>query len=96
MESTAPKLQTKKWKNSKILISIVFWVVTVGGAILYTDWNNRKALEIQQAEIQQVLDIERGVTCPALLSIARTPRDTLIVMKNKPICVEYVFENMDQ
>jgi len=69
----------------------LFIGTVIGGAL----WRDHDLQIKQQAEIEKVLEMERAVTCPALLSIARTPRDTLIVMKNKPVCVEYVFDNMD-
>lgn len=36
----------------------------------------------------------KTVICPSFLSIARSPRDTLIVMRNEPLCTEYVLENL--
>lgn len=32
--------------------------------------------------------------CPALLSIGRSSRDTLIVMKAEPLCNSFVLENL--
>jgi hypothetical protein len=32
--------------------------------------------------------------CPALLSISRSARDTLIVMKAEPLCDNYVLANL--
>jgi hypothetical protein len=32
--------------------------------------------------------------CPALLSISRSARDTLIVMKAEPLCNNYVLSNL--
>ena len=33
-------------------------------------------------------------SCPSLLSIARSSRDTLIVMKYEPLCNEYLMDNL--
>ena len=37
---------------------------------------------------------EQQITCPSLLSIARSARDTLIVMRDKSMCTEYMLENL--
>lgn len=43
----------------------------------------------------KLLEEERKATaCPSLLSIARSSRDTLIVMKNEPLCVSFVLDNL--
>ena len=34
------------------------------------------------------------VVCPSFLSIARSARDTLIVMRNEPLCNSYVLDNL--
>jgi hypothetical protein len=34
------------------------------------------------------------IVCPSLLSIARSPRDTLIVMRSEPLCNSYVLETL--
>ena len=40
-------------------------------------------------------DITRqATTCPALLSISRSARDTLIIMKAEPLCNVYVLDNL--
>lgn len=36
----------------------------------------------------------KEVACPSLLSIGRTSRDTLIVMKVQPLCNDYVLDNL--
>jgi hypothetical protein len=36
----------------------------------------------------------KAVVCPSFLSIARSPRDTLIVMRNEPLCNRYVLDNL--
>lgn len=32
--------------------------------------------------------------CPSLLSISRSARDTLIVMKAEPLCINFVLNNL--
>jgi hypothetical protein len=40
-------------------------------------------------------DVTRQTTaCPALLSISRSARDTLIIMKAEPLCNVYVLDNL--
>jgi hypothetical protein len=40
-------------------------------------------------------DITRQATaCPALFSISRSARDTLIIMKAEPLCNVYVLDNL--
>lgn len=36
----------------------------------------------------------KKVVCPSFLSIARSARDTLIVMRNEPLCNQYVLDNL--
>lgn len=36
----------------------------------------------------------KNSSCPSLLSISRSARDTLIVMKAEPLCNEYVLETI--
>jgi len=36
----------------------------------------------------------KKVVCPSFLSIARSARDTLIVMRNEPLCNVYVLDNL--
>ena len=40
-------------------------------------------------------DTRRSTACPALLSISRSARDTLIIMKAEPLCNEYVLANLN-
>lgn len=36
----------------------------------------------------------KSVACPSLYSIARSSRDTLIVMKNVDVCNDYMMDNL--
>jgi len=36
----------------------------------------------------------QSTVCPSLLSIGRSPRDTLIIMRNEPLCNQYVMDNL--
>jgi hypothetical protein len=61
-------------------------VVTIVALLWYTDYlktiDNNNAVQRQQ------------VVCPSFLSIARSSRDTLIVMRNEPLCNSYVLDNL--
>lgn len=37
---------------------------------------------------------QREIACPSLLSIGRSARDTLIIMKVEPLCNDYVLNNL--
>lgn len=49
-------------------------------------------LDIKNSQIRKNAWKEKS--CPSLLSIARSSRDTLIVMKFEPICNEYVMDTL--
>ena len=61
-------------------------VVAFVALLWYTDYlntiDNKNAAQRQQ------------VVCPSFLSIARSARDTLIVMRNEPLCNSYVLDNL--
>jgi hypothetical protein len=40
-------------------------------------------------------EVKKENACPSLLSITRSARDTLIVMKAEPLCNEFVLENLE-
>jgi hypothetical protein len=48
----------------------------------------------REINLNQKIEEERALTCPSLLSVADDARDTLIIMKNKTICIQYVLENL--
>lgn len=61
-----------------IILSIVF-IFTLRWLITTTNENENKRQE---------------VACPSLLSIGRSARDTLIIMKVEPLCNDYVLDNL--
>lgn len=67
----------------QVPLSLVFALVAL---LWYTDYlktiDNNNAAQRQQ------------VVCPSFLSIARSARDTLIVMRNEPLCNSYVLDNL--
>jgi hypothetical protein len=61
-----------------LTLSLVF----LYGLYTYDTYSQRRASERQ------------NVVCPSFLSIARSARDTLIVMRNEPLCNRYVLDNL--
>jgi len=80
-------MNTIIFNSVKRIILVVFWGVMVPIAVVY----GAVKFKIKEAEN---LKQERIVTCPSLLSVARSARDTLIVMKNKRMCTEYMLDNL--
>lgn len=73
-------MRTKiNWGNVK------FWMLLIG-IIGFTAWSIKVDITTNE-EYKQV-------ACPSLFSIARSSRDTLIVMKNVDACNEYMMENL--
>lgn len=56
-------------------------------AFLYGSYLYNKTIDRQNARRQEIV-------CPSFLSIARSARDTLIVMRNEPLCNRYVLDNL--
>ena len=66
----------------KTIVLAGFSVVFLYGSYLYN-----KTIDRQNARRQEIV-------CPSFLSIARSARDTLIVMRNEPLCNRYVLDNL--
>jgi len=45
-------------------------------------------------KINQYNTVKADTICPSLLSIGRSARDTLIVMKAEPVCNKYVLDRL--
>ena len=78
---------TKGFRNFVRPLQVPLSLVVAFVAILwYSDYlttvGNKNAVQRQQ------------VVCPSFLSIARSARDTLIVMRNEPLCNSYVLDNL--
>jgi hypothetical protein len=72
----------------------VFWdsalyigMMAIIGWMVYIDLQENKANAA-------ALSSRKDAVCPALLSIARSARDTLIVMKSESVCNEFVLEHL--
>jgi hypothetical protein len=75
-------------KTTKKIDWLVWTVVVVGisGGV----WFQRKS----QVEESIALSKRREIICPSLLSIGRSSRDTLIIMKNEDLCNQFVLDNL--
>jgi hypothetical protein len=80
---------TETTKIRKTINDIIFWL---GGAILIT----AVAFGTHRYEQYNVrLSIARkDAICPSLLSVSRSARDTLIVMKAEPLCNTFVLDSL--
>jgi hypothetical protein len=68
----------------------VKWVLfAIAGLLLFAYWMQEVDREQYRLNKQR-----QEVVCPSFLSIARSSRDTLIVMRNEPLCNSYVLDNL--
>jgi hypothetical protein len=74
--------------NSKQLI-LSCGILSIVGIVLTAGifQRNTKQLLVQQTARKEVV-------CPSFLSIARSARDTLIIMRNDTLCNRYVLDNL--
>jgi ABC-type iron transport system FetAB permease component len=70
---------------TRVKRSFVLAAISVG--FLYASYLYNKTINRQNARRQEIV-------CPSFLSIARSARDTLIVMRNEPLCNRYVLNNL--
>lgn len=69
-----------------VFSSGMLFIVCAIGLIYVAITNDERQLK-QTRERQEIV-------CPSFLSIARSARDTLIVMRNEPLCNSYVLDNL--
>jgi len=48
----------------------------------------------RENERKIAMEQRKNVICPSLLSIGRSARDTLIIMKNESLCNEFVLDTL--
>ena len=78
---------TKDTKDKLILAGLLVSIVGVLWVAGYTrDKRDQRVRAAQEARKETV--------CPSFLSIARSARDTLIVMRNEELCNRYVLDNL--
>lgn len=76
-------------KTKKIINDVLFWsgiTLTIVSAFYGIRYYNE---QVNAANIARQESI-----CPALLSISRSARDTLIVMKAEPLCNGFVLDSL--
>jgi large-conductance mechanosensitive channel len=85
--NTAEIVKKKQALNyRRFLLNLIFFVA-IPITIIY--------FSIRQVEINKQKYVnEQQITCPSLLSIARSARDTLIVMRDKSMCTEYMLTHL--
>lgn len=74
-------------KIKEVVFSSTTVIVVASVGLLYLAYTNDE----RQAENARQ---RQEVVCPSFLSIARSARDTLIVMRNEPLCNSYVLDNL--
>lgn len=73
--------------DKKTLAGITIGVI---GVVAFTMWLAGSVIADKEAQYQA----RKEVVCPSFLSITRSARDTLIVMRNEPLCNSYVLDNL--
>lgn len=68
-------------------VKFAMYAVTIFAVLLSGSMYLGKSLKKQE-------NARKDVVCPSFLSIARSARDTLIVMRNEPLCNRYVLDNL--
>lgn len=70
----------------RAIVSMVVWIALAGvglyGVYLYDN------------HVKATMAARQVIVCPSFLSIARSARDTLLVMRNDPLCNRYVLDNL--
>jgi hypothetical protein len=83
-------MMTEVTKKRKIDWHVIkYWSVTLSFIVgliyinkIYNEQQSKRQYEWQQ------------IACPSLLSISRSSRDTLIIMKSEPLCSTYLLDNL--
>ena len=75
------------WTNIKRTITLAVWLVGIT-AVFQIGMMMHETNKIES-------EVRKESVCPSILSIARSARDTLIVMKAEPLCNEFVLENLE-
>lgn len=81
-KDTSVHIERVMWRTINIIFTIacVFLLYKLG----VTLYNKKVAADT----------VRKNVACPTLLSISRSARDTLLVMRAEPLCDSYVLEHI--
>jgi hypothetical protein len=90
METTTPIINSPE---SKLRTTMLVWGKY--GIIAVCIWLVIKLVSIGYEKKTDYDVTRRDSACPALLSISRSARDTLIIMKAEPLCNDYVLNNLN-
>ena len=73
-------------------IDFKFWFgLAVISVVLYLLYG----LSVKRENERKIaMEQRKNVICPSLLSIGRSARDTLIIMKNESLCNEFVLDTL--
>jgi hypothetical protein len=78
---------TTKIKNTVSSYFVPAFILACMGVLIWDGITTKR--EALQASLAR-----KEVICPALLSISRSARDTLIVMKAEDLCKDFVLDNL--
>jgi len=73
-------------KNRSNILYTSSPLIVVGALLWAMQWSYNRTAQ-SRAQLQATI-------CPSLLSIGRSARDTLIIMRNEPLCNQYVMDNL--
>lgn len=74
---------TDRWSEIQVILHKWRWlIVAVVGFVIWVQY------------LMPLQEERKNTVCPSYLSIARSPRDTLIIMHNDSQCAEYVLEHL--
>lgn len=76
-------------KMKKIISDIAFPAAVI---ILFVGYSYGEAYLNKKKDAENA--VRRDAICPSLLSISRSARDTLLVMKAEPLCNSFVLDNI--
>lgn len=79
--------------NNKNIVEFLkgFGIVLVGASVIF---GLLRITEHENKKIEQANNLRRDAICPALLSISRSARDTLIVMRSENLCNKFVLDSI--
>ena len=77
-------------KKAKRLFNVVVGTILAVVLLYLTFYVTTHTIERQRVNAE----IKADTICPPLLSISRSARDTLIVMKAEPVCAMFVLDSL--
>jgi hypothetical protein len=85
MTITTAKRITKRTIKGAAQITLIVTILGIAAKI---------SLDLREMNAQYQ-ETRKNAICPALFSISRSARDTLIVMKAEPLCNTFILENLN-